>query len=179
MGVGIILTENEKAQAIVLRASGLSYREIQERIPRISFQGLWNQLTKPELKAEIARLQKEFQARNLNTAMDKWTEVLHADYEQKVVTDKKGEVVISRDGEPVMIKDDTGRKIQARFIERTMESGGILPSTTGTSIFINNLNAQVNIFDNPMVKQLMERHQGILGGYDPAKELDVIDVEVK
>ncbi len=177
------LTEDEKSRAIVFRASGLSYREIQERIPRVSFQGLWNQLTKPELKAEIARLQKEFQARNLNRAMEKWTEVVHGDYEEKVVRDKDGEVVVSKTGEPVVIRDDTGRKIQARFIERTMESGGILPSSTGTSIFINQLNAQVNMFDNPMVKQLMERHNGVLEGYDPKREMDdvidVTDAEVK
>ncbi len=146
------LTSEERDQAIrALTARRSAYKKIAENVGCE-----FTDVHKSEIKKDIAFAQKALITLNLQKSIEGFTRIVHSE----------GAI-----GEE--------RKCQVDDYKEVMRAGGVLPSQSGTSVFINNLNAQVNLFDNPMVKQLMERHNGVLEGYDPAKEMeDVIDAEV-
>lgn len=144
------LTSDERDQAIrALTTRRDAYRRIAESVGCEFYDA-----HKREIRKEIEFAQKALITLNLQKSVEGFTKIVH--------------------NEGAMGDE---RKFQVDAYKEVMRAGGVLPSQSGTSIFINQLNAQVNMFDNPMVKQLMDRHNGILEGYDPAKEMDVIDAE--
>lgn len=110
------LTEANIETAKRMKSEGHTYKEIGP-VLGVSKQAVWSHLSKPEIKAEIEEMQKEFLSENLPVAKEVMTQII-------------------RDG---------GRVDNQRYkaCERVLESAGMLPSMVG-SVFIQNLNHLTN-----------------------------------
>jgi len=141
------MTSEKVAKAITMKASGHTFREIAAEVG-VTFQGVWGSLSKPEIRAEIEELQKQFLEANLSRAALNMTEIIHSNPE-----------------------GDKDKELRFRASTRVLESGGLLPSAV-PAVYVNTLN-QVNTFQSPKVQEVLTRFAGMLAG----KGGDVVDAE--
>ena len=160
--------------AIVMAAEGHSKYQIAKAL-HMSNTTVWKHLNKAGVKAEIERLQRVYLERNLVRSVDKMTEIIHSDYDPKVMKDEDGNAVVDKTGKPVVVEDVEGRKMQYRAVEKTLEAAGVLPSYSSAT-FVQNLN-QVNVFQTEQVKSVLKRFGGYLSGEGDSVEAEVADAD--
>jgi hypothetical protein len=141
-----------RAKAIVeAEATCKTNQEIADKVG-IDPKTLWRNLHREEIRKEIERLQQDYLADNLPTSIQKVTKIINSN--PKTPIDKR---------------------IQAKFVERTLEAGGILPSNT-QSVYITKINQANVLIQNPLVREIIDKHLIGLRSFGD-KDDGVIDAE--
>lgn len=131
--------KKQLSNMISMRIRGSTYAEI-AAVVGLTKQAAWLQLTKAEVKEEINKHQTQYIQANLERSLQGLTDLIHSD--------------------PNAL-DNVDRRLQYEAWSDVAEIAGIKP-TPAPSIFIQSLN-QVNLFQTPMVKEIIGKYtQGLL-----------------